>query len=72
MCAVPQLNIKLGVTSAGISFLDIKDPFATSFVKSRGAIADILAQLQIPALTYRGTASAGLPRPQSKMLLLAL
>ena len=52
--------------------MDIKDPFAVSFTKTRGAIPGILAKFQIPALTYRGAASAALPHPQLIMLIAAL
>ena len=69
MRAVPQMDIKPGVTSAGVSWWTLTIHFAVSFAKSRGAIPSILAEFQIRALTYRGTASAALPHPQSMMLL---
>ena len=65
MCVpIPEMDIELGVKSARISWWTL--------AKCRGAVYGILAKFQIIALIYRGTALAGLPYPQSVMLLAAL
>ena len=56
------MDVKLGVP-----LVDVKDP-AVSFAKSVRAIAGTLNKLQIPALTFRGTASTAQLRHQPMML----
>ena len=63
VCAVPRMDVKLGVLSASICWWTLKIPWV-SFMKSRQAITVTLDKFEIPTLTSRGYCISG-TAPQS-------